>query len=836
MSDAQLLAGFEACVRRLIEERNRSDYIPLNVAICRPEGRGGGIFQDGLFVPLLGHADYIPRLTCSTVPPDSYVVAFSIPRDRGFIGADRVNVLIRQTAAIVEELEALCERLTARVQQALCLSGIRGWWRTLFHLAWHFDRPFLSSHRDRLLTSDNHPTIRVDETCIQESGCGGQRDVLPGLIFGTLRHDASAATEAAVGVLLDAIRGDLPPAPGPTSGDVGRMFAQLREQFLRTAEFEDNLPGPDTTVKLLRFSDSFTTPPATEWADLQLGGQVESMWRLARINADQEFCQVRGPATQQINEWAAEAGNALPAGIPDGPTLFDEDRLLPNGVLARFSGPTPILSPGPVQRWLRFVFSTLNRLRPDELQIRWGTPVGATSYGLATLKQNIFAASALAIELANLLPAEPGWTVFTHTHRPDGPSDSSVVATPEDQGENGSATTPSTSRQLTATDRVRVNLHLERVLAFVPEPIPCGPDSATRTSEWCENLRVPAGDIHAVTHAWREEFAHLAGHIEAACGGWQELPTGTDDMSCLAVELLNRSFRVSAAFWVFRRHRLSGTVPQAEREEAARWNTEDGLWVAEQLLNLLYATSEDFERFKAAIRNVVGRVLTASSPLEDRRGVRHVSLAEFQSALQQQLHHGMATLDTIQVGVEPGQVVQVTGLSCKVVRGSTPTACPDANPVLPPSLLDAAERAIRQLCPLPPGTTIHWVGHETGVRSRCRCVEYRDAPFAAPFDQPRWAPVSEPTPPLSLAREVPAWEETARRLLFRGQVCKHFKKPAPDQETVITAFQEEGWPDAIDDPLQPGKLARTVESLNKRLRHIRFRLNGAGTGVCWHPA
>jgi len=43
-------------------------------------------------------------------------------------------------------------------------------------------------------------------------------------------------------------------------------------------------------------------------------------------------------------------------------------------------------------------------------------------------------------------------------------------------------------------------------------------------------------------------------------------------------------------------------------------------------------------------------------------------------------------------------------------------------------------------------------------------------------------------------------------------------------------FQEEEWPDAIDDPLRPGKLATTVESLNNRLQQIRFSLNGAVPG------
>jgi hypothetical protein len=136
--------------------------------------------------------------------------------------------------------------------------------------------------------------------------------------------------------------------------------------------------------------------------------------------------------------------------------------------------------------------------------------------------------------------------------------------------------------------------------------------------------------------------------------------------------------------------------------------------------------------------------LTLNEAADTLEGVHRVSLAEQQAAQHDQLHHGLATLDMIQVGVEPRDFVQVTGVSCKVIPGTTPTACPDAKPILPPSLLRKAEEAIRRLYQLPAGTTIHWLGHDTGVRSRCRCPEYRDSPFTAPFDQHRWAAVGQP--------------------------------------------------------------------------------------------
>jgi predicted transcriptional regulator len=83
--------------------------------------------------------------------------------------------------------------------------------------------------------------------------------------------------------------------------------------------------------------------------------------------------------------------------------------------------------------------------------------------------------------------------------------------------------------------------------------------------------------------------------------------------------------------------------------------------------------------------------------------------------------------------------VPVTGYSCLVVAGDRPTLCSEADPVLPTSLLPAALRAVRRLNNLPQGTTIHWVGDETGIRNRC--PHYPDAPYAAPFDKERWASV-----------------------------------------------------------------------------------------------
>src|SRR5262249_19894178 len=51
--------------------------------------------------------------------------------------------------------------------------------------------------------------------------------------------------------------------------------------------------------------------------------------------------------------------------------------------------------------------------------------------------------------------------------------------------------------------------------------------------------------------------------------------------------------------------------------------------------------------------------------------------------------------------------------------------------------------------------------------------------------------------------EVPVWDSDRRELRFHEILVKQFKLPAPNQEMVLAAFEEEDWPPRIDDPL-PG--------------------------------
>ncbi len=95
-----------------------------------------------------------------------------------------------------------------------------------------------------------------------------------------------------------------------------------------------------------------------------------------------------------------------------------------------------------------------------------------------------------------------------------------------------------------------------------------------------------------------------------------------------------------------------------------------------------------------------------------------------------------------------------------------------------------------------------------------------------------------------VAREsdTPVWDAEHRELRVREQVVKRYKVPCPGQESILAAFQEEGWPPANDDPLPPHpeqdqrrRLRNTIQNLNanQRITLIRFGGDGSGERVLW---
>lgn len=93
--------------------------------------------------------------------------------------------------------------------------------------------------------------------------------------------------------------------------------------------------------------------------------------------------------------------------------------------------------------------------------------------------------------------------------------------------------------------------------------------------------------------------------------------------------------------------------------------------------------------------------------------------------------------------------------------------------------------------------------------------------------------------PASNTSSLPRWDRSRGQLRFAERIVKEFKLPAPNQETILSVFEEEGWPPRIDDPLPPcdvdprRRLHDTIKGLNGRQKYpaLRFMGDGSGEGV-----
>ncbi len=153
------------------------------------------------------------------------------------------------------------------------------------------------------------------------------------------------------------------------------------------------------------------------------------------------------------------------------------------------------------------------------------------------------------------------------------------------------------------------------------------------------------------------------------------------------------------------------------------------------------------------------------------------------------------------------------------------------------------KRSFRALAPtsFPADACLTLTDH--GATSLRPLLQSREAsapnpPQSGAFPDPR-----PPTPDPSAAPR-PLWDPLHRELRYAGQVIKRYRVPAPNQELILTAFQEEGWPEFIDDPLSPTdgiepklRLQRTIKCLNRHQLSglIRFHGNGNGLRVHWEP-
>jgi hypothetical protein len=89
--------------------------------------------------------------------------------------------------------------------------------------------------------------------------------------------------------------------------------------------------------------------------------------------------------------------------------------------------------------------------------------------------------------------------------------------------------------------------------------------------------------------------------------------------------------------------------------------------------------------------------------------------------------------------------------------------------------------------------------------------------------------------------EKPRWDRAARELWFAGEVVRRFRHSARNQERVLEAFEEQGWPPRIDDPL-PREGVDPMERLRDTVRYLtaglgaaplQFRTDAEGRAVLW---
>jgi nucleoside phosphorylase len=392
---SQLISHLVECHHRLADLRARHDYIAITCALLRLEGAGGTVLYGQPFDRILTNRPFLDRLSVSH--GEAFDVAFFPLADS--IEVERIPAALAPVESITGEIHPLLRQLPKTVRERLQLPDSDNWWRIVFHLAWHFPRPFLKATRRRLLSKDGAHAGISDETCVQLHGMGSRSDLLPGLIYSEMAHDLCTCSEAAVTVILDVLEKHAQvgtptrPEARALSAEQRRTFDQLRAEFEAGAQMPMSLE-----CKVLKLANSFESPPATEWAGLEVGGCVERFLTLSKLNDQQEIVQIRGPATDWFCQVAERAGNALPRWIPDFPLLFDDPQ-------RGFGGPRPVMNRDACKRWIGFVFATIKQHAPEALRVTWGTSMGPLSYGFATLDRNLCGVSVLAIDLARLTTA-----------------------------------------------------------------------------------------------------------------------------------------------------------------------------------------------------------------------------------------------------------------------------------------------------------------------------------------------------------------------------------------------------------------------------------------------
>jgi hypothetical protein len=153
----------------------------------------------------------------------------------------------------------------------------------------------------------------------------------------------------------------------------------------------------------------------------------------------------------------------------------------------------------------------------------------------------------------------------------------------------------------------------------------------------------------------------------------------------------------------------------------------------------------------------------------------------------------------------------------------------------------------------PPGGEGISLPSATGAGDEGRCDEITKVflDWHLHAASPSVAAISMPCPPndeqaarlLRLPLDVkPTWNARSRELRVGELLVKKFRVPAGNQELVLSAFEEEGWPAYIDDPLPmkseivpKQRLSNVINRLNgsQLAPVLRFHGDGNGEGIGW---
>lgn len=94
----------------------------------------------------------------------------------------------------------------------------------------------------------------------------------------------------------------------------------------------------------------------------------------------------------------------------------------------------------------------------------------------------------------------------------------------------------------------------------------------------------------------------------------------------------------------------------------------------------------------------------------------------------------------------------------------------------------------------------------------------------------------EPESGVDNPRERPSWDRELSVLMYRNKLVRKVRPIAVRVVTLLDVFEEDGWPQRVDNPFPDDqKMREAIASLNRNLTAIRFKADGSGEGILWEP-